>query len=76
MRLSILASGSSGNATVVEVDGTRVLVDCGISLRQLEKRLREVGLDGECLDAVIVSHEHDDHSAALSVLHRRFGLAL
>jgi phosphoribosyl 1,2-cyclic phosphodiesterase len=74
LRLSILASGSSGNATVVEIDGTRVLVDCGISLRQLEKRLREVGLDVDGLDAVIVSHEHDDHIRGLEVLLRRHPL--
>jgi phosphoribosyl 1,2-cyclic phosphodiesterase len=74
MRLSILASGSSGNAAVVEVDGTRVLVDCGISLRQLDRRLREVGLDVGGLDAVIVSHEHDDHIRGLEVLLRRHPL--
>jgi len=74
LRLSILASGSSGNATVVEVDGTRILVDCGISLRQLDRRMQEVGLEIGGLDAVVVSHEHDDHVRGLEVLRRRHRL--
>ena len=70
MRLAILASGSSGNATVVEANGTRVLVDCGISHRQLDRRLQDVGLNVAMLDAVVISHEHDDHVRGLEVLLR------
>lgn len=59
---------------MVEADGTRVLVDCGISLRQLERRMREVGLEAAGLDAVVISHEHDDHVRGLEVFLRRYRL--
>lgn len=74
MRISILASGSAGNATVVEAAGVRVLVDCGISLRQLGLRLAAVGLGVADLQAVLVTHEHSDHVAGLATLLRRHPL--
>lgn len=71
VRVVVLASGSSGNAVVVEAGGTRVLVDCGVSLRQLERRLRVADLETRDLDAVVVTHEHTDHVAGLPTLLRR-----
>jgi phosphoribosyl 1,2-cyclic phosphodiesterase len=68
MRLAILASGSAGNALVVESDGTRLLIDCGLGPRQLRQRLRAVDLDLATLDAVLVSHEHVDHVRGLAAL--------
>jgi len=65
LRFRSLGSGSSGNATVVEVRGalhvTRLLVDCGLGLRQLDLRLARAGLQPGDLDAVFVTHEHGDH---------------
>lgn len=65
LRFKILGSGSSGNATVVEAVGasgfTRVLVDCGLPLRQLDERLSLAGLSAEAIDAVFITHEHSDH---------------
>ena len=66
LRFCSLGSGSSGNATLIEArDGlttTRVLVDCGFSLKELEVRLNRVGLHAADLDAVFVTHEHGDHA--------------
>jgi phosphoribosyl 1,2-cyclic phosphodiesterase len=80
MRFCSLGSGSGGNATVVEArDGTscsRVLVDCGFSLRELDARMARAGLAIETLDAVFVTHEHGDHVGCAITLARRHGLAL
>ena len=65
IRFCSLGSGSTGNATVVEGSGgittTRLLVDAGFSLRELELRLARAGLEPTDLDAVFVTHEHSDH---------------
>lgn len=65
IRFCSLGSGSTGNATVVEASGgittTRLLVDAGFSMRELELRLARAGLDPTDLDAVFVTHEHSDH---------------
>jgi phosphoribosyl 1,2-cyclic phosphodiesterase len=74
VRALILASGSSGNALVVEANGTRVLVDCGLSYRQLTERLRPFGLAPADLQAVLVTHEHSDHMSGLPVLLKRHRL--
>jgi phosphoribosyl 1,2-cyclic phosphodiesterase len=70
VRLAVLASGSAGNAAVVEADGACVLIDCGISYRQLSSRMRVVGLAPAQIQAVLLSHEHDDHVRGLEVLLR------
>lgn len=68
MRVVVLASGSRGNAAVVEANGTRVLVDCGLSYRQLQARMAPHGLaPGDC-EVVLVTHEHVDHVRGLEVL--------
>ncbi len=66
----MLASGSGGNATVIENDESCVLVDCGISYRQLRARMRALGIAPERIQAVLLSHEHDDHVKGLEVLLR------
>lgn len=80
MRFCSLGSGSSGNATVVEArSGTtvsRLLVDCGFSLRELERRLARVGLVPGDLGAVFVTHEHGDHVGCALALARRHGVPL
>jgi phosphoribosyl 1,2-cyclic phosphodiesterase len=59
--VAVLASGSSGNCSYIGDQETGVLVDCGISARQIFQRLSEVGLADAPIDAVLVSHEHGDH---------------
>lgn len=63
MRVCVLASGSKGNALVVEGGGTTVLVDCGLTPKVLRARLREVGLELTDLDALLITHAHGDHVA-------------
>ncbi len=61
MRFASLASGSRGNCLVAEAGATRVLVDCGLSPRETERRLARLGLAPAELSAILVTHEHDDH---------------
>ncbi|HEX7440118.1 MAG TPA: MBL fold metallo-hydrolase [Caldimonas sp.] len=80
MRFCSLGSGSTGNATVVEASTTtrtsRVLIDCGLSLRELDLRLARAGLQASDLDAVFVTHEHGDHIGSAIALARRNGVPL
>ena len=75
MRFCSLGSGSSGNATVVEARSgsavSRVLVDCGFSLRELELRLARVALAPADIDAVFITHEHGDHVGCALTFARR-----
>ncbi len=77
LRFRNLGSGSSGNATVVEGGGgasqTRLLVDCGLGIRQLDERLARAGLTAGDIDAIFVTHEHSDHlgcARQLALRHR------
>jgi phosphoribosyl 1,2-cyclic phosphodiesterase len=74
MRMTVLASGSKGNSTVISSSRTRVLVDAGLSCRELLKRMSLAGEDPAQLDAILVTHEHQDHIAGLSVLARRLNI--
>ncbi len=65
MRVCVLASGSSGNATLIVAGGVRVLIDCGLSARETIKRIEAVGEDPARLDAIVVTHEHGDHARGL-----------
>lgn len=66
-RLSILGSGSKGNAALLTTSTTAVLIDCGISARELTRRMALVGRKPEDLDGVILTHEHSDHINGLGV---------
>jgi phosphoribosyl 1,2-cyclic phosphodiesterase len=71
MRMTVLASGSKGNSTVIASSRTRVLVDAGLSCRELLKRMALAGEDPAALNAILITHEHQDHIAGLAVLARR-----
>jgi phosphoribosyl 1,2-cyclic phosphodiesterase len=62
LRFASLASGSSGNCLVAEASGTVVLVDCGLSLTETERRLARAGLQPSQVSALLVTHEHGDHA--------------
>lgn len=71
MRVCLLASGSRGNTALIETDGCRLLIDAGLSGRETERRLAPLGLSGEDLHAILVTHEHHDHVTGLGPLARR-----
>jgi len=68
MKLTVLGSGSTGNAVLIVAGSTRVLVDAGLSAKEIARRLSLVGEDAQRLDAVLVTHEHGDHAGGLRVL--------
>jgi phosphoribosyl 1,2-cyclic phosphodiesterase len=74
VRFTVLASGSKGNSTVVTGGKTRILVDAGLSCRELFRRMKLVDEDPATLDAIIVTHEHSDHVAGLAVTARKLGI--
>lgn len=74
MRIIPLMSGSSGNATYIESGDARILVDAGTTGKRVEGLLAQVGADMRAMDAIVVTHEHIDHVAALGVLARRYKL--
>jgi phosphoribosyl 1,2-cyclic phosphodiesterase len=65
LRVSILASGSSGNLTLLETESTRILVDAGLGKRETLARLAKIGSDLTHLDAILITHEHSDHCIGL-----------
>ena len=76
MRFAVLGSGSGGNSAVVECDGVRLMIDAGLSARQIAVRLEQIGVVPESLNGICVSHEHGDHIAGLRVLQKRHGVAI
>lgn len=74
VRMTVLASGSRGNSTVVSSTRTRILVDAGVSCRELFKRMQAAGEDPCTLDAILVTHEHQDHVQGLTVTARKLGI--
>lgn len=72
----VLASGSSGNCTLVEGARGRLLIDCGLSARETARRLRSVGCEPRTVSAVVISHEHGDHVAGAARFSRRFGVPI
>jgi phosphoribosyl 1,2-cyclic phosphodiesterase len=67
-RLTILASGSSGNCAYLESGDTRLLIDAGLSARQIRQRLLGIGRTPENLNGILITHEHTDHTQGLGVL--------
>jgi phosphoribosyl 1,2-cyclic phosphodiesterase len=80
VRFASLGSGSEGNALLVEVQSgtttTRVLLDCGFSAKELERRLARLGLGVESLDAILITHEHSDHIGSALTLARKWSIPL
>ncbi len=68
MQITVLGSGSSGNCTLVETDKTAILVDAGLSCRQITQRLAAVGRSLDNITGILITHEHSDHVGGLAVL--------
>ena len=67
MKFTVLGSGSTGNAVLISTERTNVLVDAGLSAREILRRLALVGVKCEDLDGILVTHEHSDHAGGLRV---------
>ncbi len=76
LKVTILGSGSSGNALLVESPQTRLLIDAGFSGRDLERRLAAVERAPESIDALVVTHEHRDHTLGIGICARRWGIPI
>ena len=70
--VSVLGSGSRGNATFIKTDSVRLLIDAGLSRKEVGKRLESIGEDPDGIDAVLVTHEHNDHGAGLRTMLKEF----
>ncbi|ABA88578.1 metal-dependent hydrolase, beta-lactamase superfamily [Syntrophotalea carbinolica DSM 2380] len=74
MQVCLLASGSKGNAIYVETAESRLLIDAGLSAREIGRRLQVIGAEPERLDALLVTHEHRDHCCGLGPVARRWNV--
>lgn len=72
MKVINLSSGSEGNLTYIETESTRILVDVGLSCKEIQARLSLLGVDGKDIDAVVLTHEHIDHVKGADVFSRKF----
>ena len=68
MRMVSIASGSSGNCIYIGSDSTHLLVDAGISNKRIQQGLNEIGLTGNDVNGILITHEHSDHIKGLGVL--------
>lgn len=76
MELCSIASGSSGNCIYVGSDNTHILIDAGISKKKIDQGLSEIGIKGEELSAILITHEHSDHIKGLGVMSRKYGIPI
>lgn len=74
IKYASLGSGSRGNATLVNAAGKQVLIDCGFTIKETQRRLQLLGSDAEQLDAILVTHEHGDHIKGVAPLARKFNI--
>ena len=74
--VSVLASGSRGNTTVVESSRARILVDAGISCRETFKRMKSAGIEPRSITAILISHEHNDHVYGLATLAKKLDVPI
>ncbi|MBN2504705.1 MAG: MBL fold metallo-hydrolase [Bacilli bacterium] len=71
MKIYVLASGSGGNTTYIEMNGKRILIDAGLSYRQIISRLTEISKEFSGLDYIFLTHEHGDHTSGLVTIQKR-----
>jgi phosphoribosyl 1,2-cyclic phosphodiesterase len=74
VRFTVLASGSKGNSTVISGGRTSILVDCGLSCRELFRRMKLAGEEPKSLAAIVITHEHSDHVNGVAVTARKLGI--
>lgn len=71
-----LVSGSSGNSIFIKTEGTKILIDAGVSGKKIQDCLKSIGEDCTGIDAIFITHEHTDHIKAAGILSRRFDIPL
>ena len=76
MKVVVLGSGSVGNSTLVHADDVSILVDAGFSGRDLERRLQEAAVDPGSLAAIVITHDHGDHTRGMGVLSRKYRIPI
>jgi phosphoribosyl 1,2-cyclic phosphodiesterase len=76
VRVCLLASGSKGNAIFIAAGSSKLLIDCGLSATEVLNRLAAIGVAGTELDAILVSHEHTDHTRGVGTLARKLKIPL
>ncbi len=76
MRFAVLGSGSGGNSAVLECGGLRLLIDAGLSAKQLNLRLGMLGVDASSLDGILLTHEHGDHVRGLKIFLKQHPMAV
>lgn len=76
LRFASLGSGSAGNGTLVSDGHTHILIDCGFSMREAQRRIERLGLCLSALAAVLVTHEHSDHLKGVAVIARKHRVPL
>jgi len=74
LEVCVLASGSSGNCIYIASEKTRILIDAGLSAKQIAIRLEQIGVVPESINGICVSHEHGDHIGGIRVLQKRHGI--
>lgn len=76
LRFTVLSSGSTGNATVIQNDDATVMIDVGLSGKRTEQLLQEQGLTGAAIDGIFVTHEHSDHIKGLGAFSRKHNIPI
>ena len=76
MKMCSIASGSSGNCIYIGTEATHLLVDVGISCKRIVEGLNQLGLKGQDIDGILITHEHADHINGLGVISRKFGIPI
>ncbi len=76
LEVHVLASGSDGNCYVIKFDDTAVMIDAGISFRKIKSLMDLNGLDDSCIDALLITHEHTDHTSGAGVTARKLGIPI
>lgn len=75
-RFCVLGGGSKGNSILVESEGARILIDAGLSCKQLGLRMREVGVTPETIDGIVITHEHKDHTQGVEVFTKKYDVPI
>ena len=76
MKMAVLASGSSGNSIYLSTENTAILIDAGLSGKELERRMESIELNPRDISAILITHEHGDHIKGAGVLSRRYGIPI